>query len=126
MPCFASFNNVNCPQGFIYFNRKSELRISVLPTHLSYDAPWPVRKVPVRCTPHFVAYHLESKTYAVVTSKTESTNKVWKFNGDDKELFVEERDERFPLPLLDSFSIQLFSPVSWESIPGTTIQLEDL
>ena len=24
----------------------------------------------------------------------EPTNKVWKFNGDDKELFTEERDER--------------------------------
>jgi cleavage and polyadenylation specificity factor subunit 1 len=22
VPCFAAFNNVNCPQGFIYFNRK--------------------------------------------------------------------------------------------------------
>jgi hypothetical protein len=22
VPCFAAFNNINCPQGFIYFNRK--------------------------------------------------------------------------------------------------------
>jgi cleavage and polyadenylation specificity factor subunit 1 len=22
VPCFAAFNNVNCPQGFIYFNKK--------------------------------------------------------------------------------------------------------
>lgn len=42
---------------------KGELRISVLPTHLSYDAPWPVRKVPLRCTPHFVAYNRESKVW---------------------------------------------------------------
>ena len=125
VPCFAAFNNVNCPQGFIYFNRKNELRISVLPTHLSYDAQWPVRKIPLKSTPHGVAYHLGSKTYAVVTSRSEPTDKVWKFNGDDKELFIEEKDERFPLPLLDKFSIQLFSPVSWEPIPGTTIPLED-
>ena len=45
---FAPFHNVNCPQGFLYFNRISELRICVLPGHLSYDAPWPVRKVPLR------------------------------------------------------------------------------
>ena len=44
IPCFAAFHNVNCPKGFIYFNRKGVLRICVLPTHLSYDAPWPVRK----------------------------------------------------------------------------------
>jgi hypothetical protein len=40
---------------------QGELRVSVLPTHLSYDAPWPVRKVPLRCTPHFIAYNRESK-----------------------------------------------------------------
>ena len=44
IPCFAAFHNVNCPKGFIYFNRKGVLRICVLPTHLSYGAPWPVRK----------------------------------------------------------------------------------
>lgn len=125
VPCFAAFHNVNCPQGFIYFNRKGELRICVLPTHLSYDAPWPVRKVPLRCTPHFVAYHLESKTYAVVTSTSETTNKVWKFNGDDKELVTEDRDDRFPWPAVDTFHIQLFSPLSWEAIPGTKVQLDD-
>jgi hypothetical protein len=45
---FSPFHNVNCPHGFLYFNRNAELRICVLPAHLSYDAPWPVRKVPLR------------------------------------------------------------------------------
>jgi hypothetical protein len=40
---------------------QGELRISVLPAYLSYDAPWPVRKIPLRCTAHYVAYHVESK-----------------------------------------------------------------
>ena len=100
------------------------MRICVLPTHLSYDAPWPVRKVPLRCSPHYVAYHLESKTYAVVTSTSEVTEQVWKFNGDDKELVTEERDERFPWPTVDTFYVQLFSPISWEAIPGTKLTLE--
>ena len=77
-------------------------------------------KVPLRSTPHFVAYHLESKTYAVVTSTSETTEKVWKFNGDDKELVTEERDERFPWPTVDAFQLQLYSPISWEAIPGKT------
>ncbi|XP_046387222.1 cleavage and polyadenylation specificity factor subunit 1 isoform X1 [Ischnura elegans] len=123
--CFAPFHNVNCPQGFLYFNQKAELRICVLPTHLSYDAPWPVRKVPLRCTPHFVTYHLESKTYCVVTSLAEPSNKVYKFNGEDKELSVEERGERFPYPLQERFSVLLFSPVSWEVIPNTKMDLEE-
>ena len=97
----------------------------MLSPHLSYDAPWPVRKVPLRCTPHFVAYHLESKTYAVVTSTSETTTKVWKFNGDDKELVEEERDERFPWPTVDSFAVQLYSPMKWEAIPGTKIELDN-
>lgn len=108
---FAAFNNINCPQGFLYFNRKvlfcynyfyicfhlqifiivnfifqEELRICVLPTHLSYDAPWPVRKVPLRCTPHFVTYHLESKTYCVITSTAEPLKSYYRFNGEDKVL----------------------------------------
>ena len=48
---------------------QGELRICVLPSHLSYDAPWPVRKVPTKATPHFVAFHLESKTHPVVLSE---------------------------------------------------------
>lgn len=62
---------------FSFFHTlQDELRISVLPTHLSYDSAWPVRKVPLRCTPHFITYHLESKTYAIVTSTSEQTNQV--------------------------------------------------
>lgn len=125
IPTFAPFHNVNCPHGFLYFNRESELRICVLPGHLSYDAPWPVRKVPLRCSPHHITFHLESKTFAVVTSVSESTNKIWKFNGDDKELSIEDRSDRFIYPFLERFSIQLFSPISWEPIPGTRSQLED-
>ena len=125
VPCFAAFHNVNCPQGFIYFNKKGELRICVLPTHLSYDAHWPVRKVPLRRTPHFITYHLESKTYGLVTSTSEPTNQVWKFNGDDKELATETRSDRFPWPTKETFQLQLFSPVSWEEIPGTKEELQE-
>ncbi|XP_066599377.1 cleavage and polyadenylation specificity factor subunit 1 [Prorops nasuta] len=121
---FAPFNNVNCPQGFLYFNRKEELRICVLPTHLSYDAPWPVRKVPLRCTPHFVTYHLESKTYCVITSIAEPLKSYYRFNGEDKEFTEEERPERFLYPTQEQFSIVLFSPVSWETIPNTKIELD--
>ncbi len=42
---------------------QGELRICVLPSHLSYDSPWPVRKVPTRITPHYISYHMESKVW---------------------------------------------------------------
>ncbi|XP_050434268.1 cleavage and polyadenylation specificity factor subunit 1 [Adelges cooleyi] len=123
--CFAPFHNVNCSQGFLYFNSKHKLRICILPTHLSYDEPWPLRKVPLRKTPHFIAYHLETKTYCVVTSSSEHSASYYRFNGEDKELTTEEREPNFPLPQRDSFSLELFSPASWEPIPDTSIETEE-
>lgn len=122
---FAPFNNTNCPQGFLYFNAKSSLRISALPTHLSYDAWWPVRKVPLRVTPHFVTFHLESKTYCLVASTHTPTTSYYKFNGEDKEKSQDNKGDRFPYPLQDKFFVTLFSPVSWEIIPNTRIELDE-
>ncbi|TRZ10087.1 hypothetical protein HGM15179_017021 [Zosterops borbonicus] len=122
---FAPFHNVNCPKGFLYFNRQGELRISVLPAYLSYDAPWPVRKIPLRCTAHYVAYHVESKVYAVATSSPHPCTRIPRMTGEEKEFESIERDERYVPPQQEAFSIQLISPVSWEAIPNTRIALEE-
>uniref|UniRef100_A0A8C6XT74 Cleavage and polyadenylation specific factor 1 n=1 Tax=Naja naja TaxID=35670 RepID=A0A8C6XT74_NAJNA len=122
---FAPFHNVNCPKGFLYFNRQGELRISVLPAYLSYDAPWPVRKIPLRCTAHYVAYHVESKVYAVSTSVNNICSRIPHMTGEEKEFETIERDDRYMHPLQEAFSIQLISPVSWETIPNTRIDLEE-
>lgn len=121
--CFAPFHNINCPKGFLYFNKLGELRICVLPTHLTYDSPWPVRKVPLRATPYFVIYHPESKTYAVVSSTQEPSNKLPRTTADEREFEIIERDDRFVYPVMEKYSVQLFSPVSWEVIPNTKIEL---
>ncbi|XP_036421767.1 cleavage and polyadenylation specificity factor subunit 1 isoform X2 [Colossoma macropomum] len=122
---FSAFHNVNCPKGFLYFNKQGELRISVLPTYLSYDAPWPVRKIPLRCTVHYVAYHVESKVYAVCSSIKEPCTRIPRMTGEEKEFEMIERDERYIFPQQEKFSIQLISPVSWEAIPNTRIDLEE-
>ncbi|XP_062865337.1 cleavage and polyadenylation specificity factor subunit 1 [Trichomycterus rosablanca] len=122
---FAPFHNVNCPKGFLYFNKQGELRISVLPTYLSYDAPWPVRKIPLRCTVHYVNYHVESKVYAVCCSIKEPCTRIPRMTGEEKEFETIERDERYINPQQDRFFIQLISPVSWEAIPNTRIDLEE-
>ncbi|KAM9689606.1 cleavage and polyadenylation specificity factor subunit 1 isoform 3-T3 [Dama dama] len=122
---FAPFHNVNCPRGFLYFNRQGELRISVLPAYLSYDAPWPVRKIPLRCTAHYVAYHVESKVYAVATSTSTPCTRVPRMTGEEKEFETIERDERYVHPQQEAFCIQLISPVSWEAIPNARIELEE-
>lgn len=92
---------------------------------MSYDAPWPVRKVPLRSTAHFVTYHLESKTYCVVLSNAEPSTQYYRFNGEDKELTIEDRGDRFPYPPQEQFCLVLFSPVSWEIIPNTKIELDE-
>ena len=38
----------------------------------------------------------------------------FRFTGDDKELSVEDRGDRFPYPYQKVYTIQLYSPVSWE------------
>ncbi|XP_048849144.1 cleavage and polyadenylation specificity factor subunit 1 [Brienomyrus brachyistius] len=122
---FSPFHNINCPKGFLYFNKQGELRISVLPTYLSYDAPWPVRKIPLRCAAHYVTYHVESKVYAVCLSVKEPCTRIPRMTGEEKEYEAIERDERYINPQQEKFSIQLISPVSWEAIPNTRIDLEE-
>nr|XP_039261759.1 cleavage and polyadenylation specificity factor subunit 1-like [Styela clava] len=124
--CFVPFHNINCPRGFLYFNGQGELRICVLPTHMLYDHPWPVRKVPVRCTPHFINYSVEHKIYALVTSVDEPCTRV-PFMGPDGEREYESLDEgdRFIYPTIRKFSLELFSPVDWQIVPNTRVDLDE-
>jgi len=123
--CFAPFHNVNCPKGFLYFNKMNDLRIAVLSTHVTYDAHWLARKVPLKCTINFVNYHVESKCYCIVTTTQEVYSKIVRVGGEEKDYELLERDSRYMWPTTDKFCIQLFSPVSWETIPGTKIELDE-
>ncbi|XP_049318035.1 cleavage and polyadenylation specificity factor subunit 1 [Bactrocera dorsalis] len=122
---FAPFNNVNCPFGFLYFDHTAELKISVLPTYLTYDSIWPVRKVPLRCTPRQIVYHRENRVYCLITQTEEPTNKYYRFNGEDKELTEENKGERFIYPSASKFAMVLMSPETWEIVPDASIQFEE-
>ncbi|XP_022664949.1 cleavage and polyadenylation specificity factor subunit 1-like isoform X2 [Varroa destructor] len=123
---FATFHNVNCSKGFLFFNKYGELRICTLPTHLSYDAPWPTRKVPLKCTPHFINYHVDSRTYCVVTSTQKKATTLPRLAGEDKEFEPIIREGgRFIAPTVDRFTLELWSPVSWESIPKTRMDMDE-
>ena len=50
---------------------------------------------------------------------------MWKFNGDDKKLSIADRSNRFIYPLLVKSNLQFFSSNTWESVPGTKMQMED-
>ncbi|XP_071082054.1 cleavage and polyadenylation specificity factor subunit 1-like [Haliotis cracherodii] len=122
---FTSFHNINCPKGFLYFNKQSELRICVLPTHVTYDAPWPIRKVPLRCTPVHLTYHSDSKMYAVVTKTAEICNLLPRTTSDEREWDTVEKEERYIFPTMDRYTLQLFTPSSWELIPRASYETEE-
>ncbi|ALC41041.1 Cpsf160 [Drosophila busckii] len=121
---FAAFNNVNIPNGFLYFDNSFELKICVLPSYLSYDAAWPVRKVPLRCTPRQLVYHRENRVYCLITQTEEPMTKYYRFNGEDKELSEESRGERFIYPIGSQFDMVLISPETWEIVPDASIKFE--
>ncbi|XP_019849049.1 PREDICTED: cleavage and polyadenylation specificity factor subunit 1-like [Amphimedon queenslandica] len=122
---FAPFDNVNCPSGFLYFNKESELRISVLPTQLSYDSYWPVRKVPLKATPHFVGYHMESKVHVIIASTPQPVTVIPDPNGETEDaLETVERDGRFVYSQEETYYLQLLSPTSWETIPHSKYEME--
>lgn len=125
MKAFAAFNNVNCPNGFLYFDEHCELQISIFPNYLTYDSHWPVRKIPMRCTPSQIVYHREHKVYCVCLNHAEISNKYFRFNGEDKESTEENKGERFVYPTVDKFEVVLVSPETWEIVPETSIDLEE-
>lgn len=94
MKSFSAFNNINCRNGFLFLDNSNELRISILPTYLSYDSHWPLRKVPLRCTSRQVVYHKETHVYCMVIENDQISNKYYRFNGEDKELTEESKGER--------------------------------
>lgn len=124
--CFAMFHNINCNHGFIYFNRQGELRIGKFSPNTRYDTDWPMRRVPLDCTAHYVVYSIEHKVYAVVTSKLEPCKRLPFLNTDNTRDFEEiEREKDFIYPNIDSFQLQLFNPSTWQCVPNTSIQMED-
>ncbi|KAH7854835.1 hypothetical protein Vadar_018207 [Vaccinium darrowii] len=65
---FAVLHNVNCNHGLIYVTSQGILKICQLPSASCYDNYWPVQKIPLKCTPHQVAYFAEKNLYPLIVS----------------------------------------------------------
>lgn len=65
---FTVLHNVNCNHGFIYVTLQGFLKICQLPSAFNYDNYWPVRKIPLRGTPHQVTYCAEKNLYPIILS----------------------------------------------------------
>jgi cleavage and polyadenylation specificity factor subunit 1 len=124
--CFAEFNNVNCPNGFLYFNILDDnLKISAFPEQLSVDADCPMQKSILRSTPQHIIYHPDTKVYGVVLDNKDITNKYFRFNGEDKEQCEDNRGERFLYPQVDKFTFVLVSPSNWQIVPEIQKEMDD-
>ncbi|KAF7493374.1 Cleavage and polyadenylation specificity factor subunit 1 [Sarcoptes scabiei] len=122
---FATFNNINCPNGYLYINSDEELRFSVLPDYYEIDSTWPSIHIPFKRTVHFVNYHLESKTYVIVSSRLIEITKLVRIGGEEKDYDPIEADSRYIYCKTEQFELQLLSPVNWSLIPGTLIELDE-
>ncbi|XP_052191714.1 cleavage and polyadenylation specificity factor subunit 1 isoform X2 [Diospyros lotus] len=65
---FAVLHNVNCNHGLIYVTSQGILKICMLPSVSSYDNYWPVKKIPLKGTPHQVTYFAEKNLYPLIVS----------------------------------------------------------
>ena len=114
---YANLNNVNCPAGFLYFNQKNQLRIAVLPSNWDYDAHWPTRKINTKATVQHVSYHLQTRTYCVVTSSSEPVNRMPRLVLDKLDPELLERDENYVYPTITKFALRVIQPDSWQFEP---------
>ncbi|CAG8638902.1 15184_t:CDS:10, partial [Funneliformis caledonium] len=111
--CFTQFHNVHCKQGFLYANREDMLRLSELPSDFRYDMEWPIKKIPLNRTGYGIEYHAEMQVYALATSIPVEFI-LRDENGDPINDVEQERDQL--LPETQKFSLELISPVTWETV----------
>ncbi|CAF1195327.1 unnamed protein product [Adineta ricciae] len=114
---FAEFNNDNCRNGYLYFNQRDDLRISMMPSKRILDTPWPLQRIPFKQTVHFLCYHVESKLYAATISTNEYTNILVLPSGEDQANFLS--------PIREQFYVQLYSAIKWEPIPNARLTMNE-
>ena len=68
--CFAQFHSSSCDFGFVYLNSRGTIKICNLPVDgIHYDSAWIVKKIPIRATPHKIAYDAATGFYVVLVSE---------------------------------------------------------
>ncbi|KAA0189482.1 Cleavage and polyadenylation specificity factor subunit 1 [Fasciolopsis buskii] len=132
MGSFAPLNTPICPSGFVYFTYLNEMRLATLPPGYVFNEFLGMRWIPLELAPYFVQYHVESKTYAVVGTRSELCSSVYRLNAEgNKEEDVLVRPSTCVLPTLDHYVLQMYAPTvtslhdkAWQAIPNTRILFE--
>lgn len=114
-------------ENFIYFNEHRELRIARLPREMSLDSHWPMKKLNMKETVHFVNYHVERKVYSVVTSRPVPCLKIMRVGNEPDSLKIEdlERECGYIPPMIEKFRLRLYDSETWVEIPDCEIEFDE-
>ncbi|RIB01623.1 CPSF A subunit region-domain-containing protein [Gigaspora rosea] len=104
---FTPFHNIHRKHGFLYTNTQSEL-----PTDFQYDMEWTVKKVQLNRSVYGIEYHPEMQVYALLTSLPIE----FLLRDENGEPIEFERDSSQFLPETQRFTLELISPVTWETV----------
>lgn len=145
---FTAFHNINCRSGFIYINSYGVLKICQLSSAygsgvICYESNnWIIRKIPLRLSMHHIAYHTDSKVFAITVSykvarqmPAEEEYEMETQQGEEgvppqvqsqiqSQMQTEEPQPPKEMPLIkgtvlpadDKFELRLISPITWETI----------
>ncbi|CAG8596773.1 4454_t:CDS:10 [Cetraspora pellucida] len=109
---FTQFHNVHCRHGFLYTNTQDVCRLSELPTDFQYDMEWTVKKIQLNRSVYGIEYHPEMQVYALLTSVPVE----FLLRDENGEPLEFERDSTQVLPETQRFTLELISPVTWETV----------
>ncbi|VDM34667.1 unnamed protein product [Hydatigera taeniaeformis] len=131
---FAPLNIASCPDGFVYFTHTNEMKLATLPPGYLYEHELGIGTIPIEGCPHFVQYHLESKTYVVISSTVTECRTIVRLNADgNKEEEVVDRPDTCIFPKIDAFKLQVLASLPtanlrvaprFEVVPNSTIEFE--
>ncbi|KAL5112984.1 Cleavage and polyadenylation specificity factor subunit 1 [Taenia crassiceps] len=131
---FAPLNIASCPDGFVYFTHTNEMKLATLPPGYSYEHELGIGTIPVDGCPHFVQYHLESKTYVVISSTETECRTIVRLNAEgNKEEELVDRPDTCIFPKIDVFKLQALASLPttnlrvaplFEVVPNSTIEFE--
>ncbi|VDN50784.1 unnamed protein product [Dracunculus medinensis] len=123
---FTTFNNIVCPNGFIYLTEKSrKMRIARLPNELELDASYPFRRIHVGKTIHQILYLMLPNVFVLSTSGPKIVKKLCLSVNEEKSFEEFERSDTFIYPVADQYMLQLYSPEDWKPIPNAEIRLDE-
>ncbi|KAL7750781.1 mRNA cleavage and polyadenylation factor subunit [Sorochytrium milnesiophthora] len=128
---FSTFHNVNCPRGFLLLTTDGMLCMATLPEGYAHHNGLSMRKVSLSRTAHHITFDSETSTYTVVTSQPtdftltpEGQDQVERSGPSTQDGASKDPDKKAQelrstgayLPQVGRYSIELISPITFETI----------